>query len=167
MHEYAVLCTCLRPPREHVHVFLFINALNLTWGEKRKKKKRVWHEITSSVITLVGNVIKLCNPVSKVPVCMADQAKLLVAALQYKCSVNYMQLKVSKVNAGIGGCPSPPPPTPLPGIGWLWRAPGWLIPHLTTQFGCSPQCCLRKQRAHRWESLTFNLSIYNNQIFFF
>lgn len=39
---------------------------------------------------------------------MADQAKLLVAALQYKCSVNYMQLKVSKVNAGTGGCPPSP-----------------------------------------------------------
>lgn len=49
-----------------------------------------------SVIMLVGNVIKLCNPVSKVPVCMADQAKLLVAALQCKSSVNYMQLKTEQ-----------------------------------------------------------------------
>lgn len=49
---------------------------------------------------------------------MADQAKLLVAALQYKCSVNYMQLKVSKVNGEIPLHPSPhthttPPPTSL------------------------------------------------------
>lgn len=65
-------------------------------------------------------------------------------------------------------CPPPHthtlPPTLLPGIGWLWLAPGWLIPRLTTQFECSLQCCLRKQRGHRLESFRIISTMYNNHI---
>lgn len=138
-------CACACTPTGARSRFLFINALNLTWERKKKKIASMTWNYIISVITLVGNVIKLCNPVSKVPVCMADQAKLLVAALQYKCSVNYMQLKSEQSQCRNRGLPTPPPPPPLPGIGWLWRAPGWLIPRLMTQFGCSLQCCLREQ----------------------
>lgn len=77
---------------------------------------------------LVGNVIKLCNLVSKVPVCMADQAKLLVTALQCKSSVKYTKLKKIKVNAKRGAHCSMGRFT-VPGIGWPSQAPDWLIPH--------------------------------------
>lgn len=71
---------------------------------------------------LVGDVIKLCNLVSKVPVCMADQAKLLVTALQCKSSVSYTKLKLNKVNAKRGASCGTGPFT-VPGIGWPLRAP--------------------------------------------
>lgn len=102
-----------------------------------------WNYIIS-VIMLVGDVIKLCNLVSKVPVCMADRAKLLVAALQCRSSVNYTKLKLNKVNAK-SGAPCSTGWFTVPGIGWLSQAPDWLIPRWMMQSGCNLRCCLRKQ----------------------
>lgn len=96
---------------------------------------------------LVGDVIKLCNLVSKVPVCMADQAKLLVTALQCKSSVKYTKLKQNKVDARrrvhwcTGGFS-------VPGIGWPSRAPDWLIPRWMMRSGCNLRYCLRTQSAY-------------------
>lgn len=95
---------------------------------------------------LVGDVIKLCNLVSKVPVCMADQAKLLVTALQCKSSVKYTKLKLNKVNAKRAARCSMRHRS-VPGIGWPSQAPDWPTPRWMTLSGCSLRCCLRKRRA--------------------
>lgn len=91
-------------------------------------------------------MIKLCNPVSKVPVCMADQAKLLVAASQCESSVNYMQLKTEAKSMRNVEQRAREGSLPLPGTGWLLQAPGWPTPRSMMQSGCNLRCCLEERR---------------------
>lgn len=77
---------------------------------------------------------------------MADQAKLLVTALQCKSSVKYTKLKQNEVNAKCGAHCSAGWFT-VPGIGWPLQAPDWPIPRWMMWSGCNLQCCLRKRNA--------------------